>query len=198
MATGTGNAYSQTNNPAFLLSPATINDLRDYIAQAVQDRSFPWDCATHTYTNINGIWTLVGYVYYTGKYASFIATSYLKEAVIITENNGTWSVDTLTMSWVQIGVMTGGNTTTLTNVPASVHEYLIAWKMNNGFAWKTIVFSANTTNVNDSFYYSPQYYESVIFIVENGTFSIQSSWTTGKYNTATLGPTNVEAYLYAR
>lgn len=198
MAIGTGHAYMQTNNPAFLLSPDAVNDLLQYIIGAVNDRSFPWDSATHTYTNINGTWTLVGSVYFTGRYASFIATSFRREAIMITENNGTWAIDTLTMPWVLVGTMTGGNTVTLTNVPASVHEYLIAWKMNQGFSWKTIVFSADTTNVNDSFYHSSDYYEAVKFYLENGQLLVDSGWTTGNYRGTALSKSDVTAYIYAR
>lgn len=198
MAIGTGRAYMQTNNPAFMLSPDSINDLLQYIIGAVNDRSFPWDSATHTYTNINGCWTLVGSVYFTGRYASFIATSIRREAIMITENNGTWTVDTLTMPWVLVGTMTGGNTVTLTNVPVSVHEYLINWKMNNGFSYKTIVFPSDTTNVNDSFYYSSDYYEAVKFYLENGQLKVESAWTTGNYRGTALSKSDVTAYIYAR
>lgn len=198
MAIGTGHAYMQTNNPAFVLSPDSINDLLQYIIGAVNDRSFPWDSATHTYTNINGTWTLVGSVYFTGRYASFIATSFRREAIMITENNGTWTVDTLTMPWVLVGTMTGGNTVTLTNVPVSVHEYLINWKMNDGFAYKTIVFPADTTFVNDSFYYSPDYYEAARFLLNSGSLAVEQAWTTGKYSNTDLSKSNVTAYIYAR
>ena len=198
MATGTGHAYMQTNNPAFNLSPDSVNDLLQYIIGAVNDRSFPWDSATHTYTNINGTWTLVGSVYFRGLYASFVATSYKGEAIVITENNGTWSYYPLTKEWKMVGTMTGGNDVTLTNLPNTVHEYLINWKMNNGFAYKTIVFPSDTTNVNDSFYYSSDYYEAVKFYLENGQLLVDSGWTTGNYSGTALSKSNVTAYIYAR
>lgn len=198
MAIGTGHAYMQTNNPAFVLSPDSINDLLQYIIGAVNDRSFPWDSATHTYTNINGTWTLVGSVYFTGRYASFVATSYKGEAIVITENNGTWSYYPLTKEWKMVGTMTGGNDVTLTNLPNTVHEYLINWRMNDGFAYKTIVFPADTTFVNDSYYYSLDYYEAATFLLNSGSLSVKQAWTIGKYGNTALSKSDVTAYIYAR
>lgn len=198
MAIGTGHAYMQTNNPAFVLSPDSINDLLQYIIGAVNDRSFPWDSATHTYTNINGTWTLVGSVYFTGRYASFVATSYKGEAIVITENNGTWSYYPLTKEWKMVGTMTGGNDVTLTNLPVAVHEYLINWRMNSGFAYKTIVFPVDTYFVNDSFYFSSEYYEVARFLIQDGILSVVPAWTTGNYRDTALSKSDVTAYIYAR
>jgi hypothetical protein len=198
MARGTGNAYMRTNNPAFNLSPDTINDLLQYIIGAVADKSFPWDSATHTYTNINGSWTLVGSVYFTGRYASFIATSFRREAIMIVESNGTWTVDALMTSWRLVGTMTGGNNVTLTNLPVTVHEYLINWRMNSGFAYKTIVFPVDTYFVNDSFYFSSEYYEVATFLIQDGILSVVPAWATGNYGGTTLSKSDVTAYIYAR
>ena len=198
MAIGTGHAYMQTNNPAFIVSPDSVNDLLQYIINAVADQTFPWDSATHTYTNINGSWTLVGSVYFRGLYASFIATSYRREAIMIVKNNGTWTVDALITPWEMVGTMYGGNDVTLTNLPVTVHEYLISWRMNPGFSYKTIVVPADTHNINDSFYYSATYYEAVKFLIQNGVVSVEDNWTTGKYNEAPLSKSNVTAYIYAR
>lgn len=189
---------ADVTNPQFTLASDSVSDLFQFVITAVANKDFPWDRATHTYTNTNGSWMLVGYVFNNGKYASFVATSYRGEAVVIRENNESWTCDPITNSWVQVGTMTGGNDATLTNLPINVHEYLIVWRMHTGFAYNSIEVPAGTTTVNDSFWYSANYYESVRFTFSGGSLQVSQSWTTGNYNDTALSKSDVTATIYAR
>lgn len=99
---------------------------------------------------------------------------------------------------VEIGHGKGTASISLSSDWDDYKSYLVEYKPIAGGSdtWQNLVIPYNNRTSLNSFYYSTSYFWTLQFAISDGSLTIGSNWTTGKYGSTTLSKTSFEVWVY--